>query len=153
VQVIRTPEESRTIAHVPGLMFKCGDCGQVKPVQVNGGTGYATGPTDKPNALICYDCCAIRERADMTAKGVAVLYFTRDDSGCRTIGNWPGTLRFPVTTFRSFRHPFSSEAYLGEFIGPDGALWRFRNIGDNQIAHCRRAAGRTVAPQTYATTI
>ena len=26
----------------------------------------------------------------------------------------------------------------GRFRGPDGAIWAFRNAGDNQIARCRR---------------
>jgi hypothetical protein len=140
VQIIRTPEESSATKDVAGLMFECGDCHLVKPVPTGvGGTGYASGPTDKPDALICYDCCAIRDRAEMQERGIAVLYFTRHD-GTASIGNWPGTLKFPVATYRAFRHPFARQAYHGTFTGPDGKLWRFRNVGDSEVAHCRRAA-------------
>jgi hypothetical protein len=137
--IITTPQEAKDTPHTAGTMFRCADCGQVKPVHTDGGTGYATAPNDKPNGLICYECCAIRDRAEMKQRGIATLYYTREIGKGEQIGNWPGTLTFRVLTSRRFNHPFASEAYLGEFLGPDGELWRFRNIGDNQIAHCRRA--------------
>lgn len=143
MQIIRTSEEAAAAKPAAGLMFQCGDCHQIKPVQTDGGTGYATGPTDKPHALICYACCATRDCAEMRERGIATLYFTIANDGRKEITNWPGTLRFQVTYAAKFRHPFSKcGAWRGEFTGPDGKLWRFRNIGDNQIAHCRRAACR-----------
>ncbi len=48
---------------------------------------------------------------------------------------------FSIKTFgvpRKFRHPFSRMASIVYFPGPDGHVWSARNIGDNDIAHCRR---------------
>ena len=59
------------------------------------------------------------------------------------IGNWDNS--FSIKTFgvpKKFHHPFSSQAYIVYFPGPDGHVWSARNIGDNQIAHCRRLNGK-----------
>lgn len=83
----------------------------------------------------------------MIKTGEATLYFSHGGSdaiGCvmpdhmPEITNWPGTLRFTARGVRRFRHPFAREAWLGQFTGPDDKLWRFKNIGDTQIADCRR---------------
>ncbi len=84
---------------------------------------------------------ADRDRADMIRTGKGTLYLTQNNPALwYEITNWSGTLKFPARHVRGFRHPFAREAWLGEFTGPDGRLWRFKNIGDTQIAHCRRAA-------------
>jgi hypothetical protein len=125
--------------------FHCDDCGQDKPRKREGGTGYASTPDGR---TVCYDCCAIRDKAEMIREGRATLYLSRavavqsspTDRAAWVVTNWPGTLRFVPRNVRRFNHPFAREAWVGEFTGPDGKLWRFKNIGDSQIAHCRRSA-------------
>lgn len=119
--------------------FHCTDCGQDKPRQTEGGTGYAIyADTADADALVCYACCAIRDRAKLATADRMTLYLTSED-GKHTISNWPGTLKLPATA-RRFRHPFAREAWCGSFR-IDGVRWLFKNIGDSQIAHCRRAKG------------
>lgn len=118
--------------------FTCVDCKQEKPVQTDGGTGYAK---DSYGSHVCYDCCAERDRDHMRNHEKTVLYLDHDK---REIVNWPGTLRMPVREMRRFFHAFAHEgkAYCGSFIGPDGKVWLFKNIGDSQIAHCRRSRAK-----------
>lgn len=117
--------------------FVCFDCGQTKPRQTDGGTGYATFTDVMAQVPVCYACCALRDAEYMKRNARITLYFMYKDKGMVT--NWPGTLQFNARNVRRFNHPFAREAYLGEFTGPDGKLWRFKNIGDSEIAHCRRA--------------
>lgn len=119
-------------ADPPDTVFFCDRCHTLQPVTHDGGTGYAR---RNDGTLICYACCAGVDRDDTRKQGRTVLYFDG-----KTITNWPGTLTFPVRYVRRFNHPFARRAWCGEFVGPDGKLWRFKNIGDSQIAHCRIAA-------------
>lgn len=122
---------SRDTVHTDNTFFQCARCLHIKPVQTNGGTGYAYRSDDK---LVCYACCGQVDRQDMTRNGRAVMYLTHNPD---RITNWPGTLTFSAEV-RPMRHPFAREAYLVRFRGPDGAEWSAKNIGDSQIAHCRR---------------
>ena len=90
----------------------------------------------------------------MKAHGKIALYLTKtgqidknamglDKPPGWQIGNWDNS--FSIKTFgvpRKFRHPFSRNAsamaVIVYFPGPDGHVWSARNIGDNDIAHCRR---------------
>jgi hypothetical protein len=90
------------------------------------------------------------ERSIMIDQGKITLYLTdtgKVDYGAMgmdkpnewRIGNWDDS--FSIKTFgvpRKFRHPFSRQATIVYFPGPDGHVWSARNIGDNDIAHCRR---------------
>ncbi len=90
------------------------------------------------------------ERSIMIDQGKITLYLTDtgkvdnmamglDKPNEWRIGNWDNS--FSIKTFgvpRKFRHPFSWQATIVYFPGPDGHVWSARNIGDNQIAHCRR---------------
>lgn len=109
--------------------FFCDDCRKVKPCASDGGTGYGR----NGNLMICYDCCALRDKAGMVEHGKATLYLVGSE-----VTNWPGTLRFPVHGSYAFNHPFSRHAVMAYFTGPDGKRWSAKNIGDSQIAHCRR---------------
>ena len=119
--------------------FTCCDCGETKPVSHEGGTGYAT---DRNGSTICYACCAIRDSADMERNGKATLYLATNDTGHKVITNWPGTMSYAAQEVRRFNHPFAREAWLGVFRDSAGAVWRFKNIGDSQLAHCKRASKR-----------
>lgn len=141
--VLYNAEQAQAVRHTgERIVFQCAVCRQIKPTADSGGTGYGKSGND----LICYDCCGRRDRWSMQAGEPITLYFThgglafgKPESNPPAITNWPGTMRFPVQSYRRFRHPFTREAYCGSFYGPDGKLWRFKNIGDSQIAHCRPA--------------
>ena len=83
------------------MTFHCVDCKQDKPIQAEGGTGYATLPNGD---RVCYSCIAFRDRTAMIEKGQSSslpLYLTRKsihkpNDGCWKVGNWPDTLSFPV---------------------------------------------------------
>lgn len=112
---------------------RCGDL--FKPTEHTTGYGQLNGNR------YCFRCCGDLDRAGMLATGRAALYFTDGVDGPR-ISNWPSTLIFSVREYSRFNHPFAREAWRGTFIGPDGVVWRFQNIGDSQIAHCKRAGDR-----------
>ena len=120
--------------------FYCMTCRHDKPLNMtgSGGTGYGVSPSG--NAFHCYTCCAKTERDSMLRNGNATLYLSQETGKPARITDWPGELAFSVTEIRKFRHPFARSAYCGTFRGPDGMVWRFKNIGDSQIAHCKRAA-------------
>lgn len=126
--------------------FLCDECEIAKPLQKSGGTGYAGTSESK---IICYECCAIRDRADMIATGKATLYLSMPSSqlvcnwprmvGRGTVGNWPGTLKFNTGPIRVGRHTVAGRRYDVYFSGPDGHEWHGVQYGDNtQICHCRR---------------
>lgn len=129
--------------------FKCNDCGEFKPVNTEGGTGYAVLPN---GANVCYACCAIRDREDMVKTGRATLYLEYRDYGVRgwlgtryesaTVGNWPGTLKFHTQAVKVGRHNMAGRRYDVWFKGPDGKEWHGVTYGDNtQLCHCRRVKG------------
>jgi hypothetical protein len=83
------------------MTFHCVDCNQDKPIQVDGGTGYATLPSGD---RVCYSCIAVRDRAAMIEQGQSSslpLYLTgksihKRNDGTWAVTNWPNTLSFPV---------------------------------------------------------
>lgn len=127
------------------------ECGH----SIIGGVGYGV---DSQGRRFCYECCAKRDRQDMTETGRAVLYAAPYESPEQLVGmesrrglvrrwrvtNWPGSLEFQARNVRHFEGRGFGGAYpitTGEFTGPDGALWRFRQAGHwNQIARCHRVA-------------
>lgn len=144
--IIETQAQARDTRHVEGVMFRCGDCGEVKPVQSSGGTGYGYFGHDNPDAKpICYDCCGKRDVAAMTATGRATLYMSKtkgaDWNKCE-VANWPGTLRL-AGGYSVGRHNIAGKRYDVHFTGPDGAQWHGVTYGDNtQICHCKRLKAR-----------
>jgi hypothetical protein len=136
--ILTTQAALRKARHVEGLQFRCGDCKQVKPVGMNGGTGYGYFG-DKPRARpICYECCGIREREAMIRDGKACLYLSKDGDGWK-ITNWPGTLVIKTRWVRKGSHNIARTRYDVWFTGPDGKQWHGVNIGENsQVCRCRR---------------
>lgn len=155
--IIENAKQASETPHVDGIHFCCSQCGEVKPVQSTGGTGYARNRADE---LVCYACCAVNDRADMIATGKATLYLTCEPrskerlhwrpftpstlsqgTGRSTRGkvsNWPGTLSFDCFT-RTGNHNIAGTRYDCWFIGPDGFEWHGVTFGDNtQICHCKR---------------
>lgn len=133
--------------------WECSQCHTVHPVESG---SYITGyGVDKAGNKICFDCCAINDRADMLATGKATLYllFTGDTGaemkkprwggpqptwcGGR-VTNWPGTLAFPCHVKRG-RHNITGVRYDVWFTGPDGKPWHGVTYGDmTQLCHCKR---------------
>lgn len=121
---------------VPGFTADCGHFIAALPAGYTGGSGYAVWE----NRKICYDCAAKDQARRMVETGKATLYFI-DKAGERRVCDWADKISFPVSNVtRSKGHSFGGEYPIvtGRFRGPDGALWFFRNAGDNQIARCKR---------------
>jgi hypothetical protein len=95
-------------------------------------TGYAITSDQR---ILCYDCAATNERADMIEDGRAVLYHGDDK-----VTNWTGLLSFNCGPARKSRHNIARWRYDVWFIGPDKKQWHGVRYGDNtQILRCRRA--------------
>lgn len=125
--------------------FTCKICRLEKPVQTNGGTGYAV---DNQGQKVCYACCAYVDRQEMVKEGRIVLYLTCEPAyfvkhplGRKTRGtvsNWPGTLTFNCHT-RTGKHNIAGIRYDCWFTGPDGYEWYGVGYGENsQIVRCQR---------------
>jgi hypothetical protein len=153
MKVLTKQSELRDTKHEEEVSFKCGQCGQVKPVGINGGTGYGymqESPDAKP---ICYECCGENDRKSMIETGKAVLYLTCESAPkmlrqgkCRStsghVSNWPGTLKFPCGT-RVGRHNIAGTRYDCWFRGPDGHEWHGVMYGENtQICRCKRTKAK-----------
>ena len=130
----------------------CGCCGgPFYPRHWPGGGGSPGYGVRPDGTRICYECCADDDRKQMIeGDGRITLYLVEttkvDRMACGLdkpkvweITNWPGTLRLRCYgPPKSFHHPFARHAVMAYFRGPDGKTWSAKNVGDNQIAHCRR---------------
>jgi len=110
--------------------FTCFICGNIKPKQKDGGTGYAI---NSKNKKICYECCAIEDKRYMKKDGKIVLYLSGNE-----ITNWSGTLRFDIIESKESMHNWGLTRtdvwFFFEF-----QIWHGYSIGDNtQICHCKR---------------
>jgi hypothetical protein len=116
--------------------FSCHQCGEVKPVQTSGGTGYAK---DNHGNLYCYDCCALQDKAVMREQGRITLYVTNTHDGppALTVSNWPGTLIFPVMQAKRGNHNIAGKR-VDVWFYFEGAIWHGWNVGKNDLLHCRQ---------------
>lgn len=133
--IIETFAQSRSVRHEDGVSFRCGRCGEVKPVNVGGvSTGYgweAISPDSKP---ICFECCGHLDRERMAGTGRATLYL---DDGWVT--NWPGTLKLRVRSARTGKHNLAGKRVDVWFTDEAGARWHGVQYGRwTQICHCKR---------------
>lgn len=120
--------------------FKCSVCRKVKPVHMGGGTSYGS-----KGRKLCYACCGLRDRRAMIRDGRATLYLINPAGLLWSVGNWPGTLDFPVRSKQKGRHNIAGTRYDVWFNGPDGHVWHGVTYGDNtQLCHCKRTK-RSVA--------
>jgi hypothetical protein len=154
--VFTTHKELSDVKHGPGVFFVCGRCGEVLPVQTEGGTGYAYETENGPP--VCYACCGEIDRARMIETGRAVLYLTHNRASgnySNTFGqyvdgkvsNWPGTLNFPARV-RIGRHNIAGRRYDVWFNGPDGYEWHGVQYGDNsQLTHSKRTKTKSKLAQ------
>lgn len=120
--------------------IRCDRCGAAC-VPKGSTTGYGIA---KDGSHHCFACCADLDREAMDASGRAALYLTTEESGRASVGNWPGTLRYPVIgPVSKGRHNLARVRYDFTFRDHVGAEWRGTQYGDNtQIARCRRVKAR-----------
>ncbi len=89
---------------------------------------------DKQDRIVCYSCCAILDRIDMSQHGDTVLYLSNNE-----VTNWPGSLRFPVNYWRKGKHNIARNRYDVWFKGPDGFVWHGVQYGDyTHLCHCKK---------------
>lgn len=89
-------------------------------------------------ARVCYECCAVTDRADMEETGRAVLYLTATTGHDITVTNWPGTLRINVRRIRKGRHNIAGTRYDVWFTA-DNRIWHGVQYGEGtQIVYCKR---------------
>ena len=133
------------MAHARERAWGCADCGKHEMSSLNcidqGGTGYAT--TDS-NQKVCYTCCAERDKADMRNTGRFTGYLTakQQPNGMRVywVGNWPGSLKLHVggAIKYSFHNFVGRDGRRDFWFTFEGTQWHGVNIGDSDIAHCKR---------------
>ena len=116
------------------------DCGHLPSPHSEYTTGYGQ---DSDGKTWCWDCCARIDRENMETTGKITLYLSPnpDHPIPWKVTNWPGTLTFPVHSFRVGRHNIAYRRYDVWFT-VNGHTWHGVQYGDNtQIAHCRRVKG------------
>jgi hypothetical protein len=125
----------------PTAAFHCSTCHADKPVQTDGGTGYAT---DRQGMSHCYDCCAVLDRIAMRDEDRTTLYLSDG-----VVGNWCGTLKLIPCKVRNGRHNIGRTRVDVWFREDEfGSEWHGVNIGDSEILHCRKLkskAGKAVS--------
>ena len=139
-QTLETSGDASRVRHdIPGLFFRCRDCGIAKPVPSGTcGTGYASTGRTKRARLVCYGCCAIQDKKEMRRKGKLTLYLSERNGGQWEVSNWPGTLRFPAYCKESWHNFAGKDGRRDAWFWMDGKLWHAVSIGDNQVARCKR---------------
>ena len=137
--------------------FVCHECGETKPVQKFGGTGYCW---DAENHKICYACCGKQDTKRMEAGERMCLYLSgsvkeggigmnrrtiiHDRRRGETYGaeqwyitNWPSTINIPVGVVNIGDHNIARVRY-DVWFQYAGHNWHGVQYGDNtQIVHCR----------------
>ena len=117
-------------------VFYCDRCHEQKTYTGSFTTGY--GRTDDEQ-YYCFDCCGELDREAMHATGRATLYLSKRENGAYDVGNWPGTLRFPVRSVSKGYHTIAGTRYDFHFTDDQGRRWWGVQYGDwTQVAHCKR---------------
>jgi hypothetical protein len=113
--------------------FKCCACGQNKPVQHDGGTGYGT---DKAGNKICYECIGLEELFALRAAKPGETFIMYFDG--KQVMNWPGSFKQTVTRVHAGRHNIAGKRYDFYFF-VNRKPFHGVTYGDNtQIAHVKR---------------
>lgn len=129
----------------------CSICNNVIPPSPEGsvGLGYAFLPNS--SAVICYPCCAERDKQQMRDTGKITLYLTCDPatksinpwggrefrSSLGHVTNWPGSLRIACHT-RQGKHNIARTRY-DVWFKFEGYEWWGVSYGENtQLVHCKR---------------
>lgn len=124
--------------------FRCARCNQDKPVQTDGGTGYASNPeTDEKT---CYACCADVDREYMSSNNRITLYLVKyhKQTNSWAITNWPSSLVIRPTRVTTGRHNIAGKRYDCWFRDHEGKEWHGVQYGDNtQLVHCRKLKAKS----------
>ena len=142
--VLTTQAELRDTKHIDGVCFVCSQCGETKPVQTSGGTGYGYNKASEP---VCYACCGLNDAKEMRETGKAVLYlemaplvgpnYSHGNYGDCTVSNWPGTLKIKGR-FHKGAHNIAGSRYDVWFVF-GGNEWYGVQYGENtQICRCKQ---------------
>lgn len=117
--------------------FQCFDCREVKPVQTDGGTGYAV--LSKLNERVCYACAADRDRRDASLGRPIVAYVgKRNARSLNDLTTWAGVKIGSCYLGKSWR--------VRSHIGPhmyqvysiiDGVTFTGRSFGEGMCVSLR----------------
>jgi hypothetical protein len=113
--------------------FVCSCCQQEKPVNKEGGTGYAT---DAHGNKTCYECCGKqdeKELASMQPGEKTVMYWDG-----KQITNWPGTLKISPYRTTSAPHNIGGRKTNIWFTFAGNHFYAYQIGNNSQIAHIRR---------------
>lgn len=118
----------------------CSQCGEIitAPALRSIATGYALGSDGE---IVCYDCCAEHDKAQMRARLPIVLYveWTRDSAEGllpSRVMNWCGSLRLPISYWSRGSHNIARTRF-DIWFKFDGVAYHGVNIGDNDILRCK----------------
>lgn len=120
--------------------FVCVDCKkEIVPAGNTPGYGRRNSANEYgPAGDLCFDCCAIEDKAYMIETGAITLYLTRLDATSGKVSNWPGTMSYPCR-IKIGKHNIARVRYDVWFRGPDGKTWHGVTLGNNtRICHCKR---------------
>ena len=126
--------------------FFCSKCKTHKITESTFTAGYGI---DSKGNKVCYACCALEDRKEMTTNKRIVLYLTinakygLDKYGDCKITNWPGSLSFPGR-FKQGKHNIAGQR-VDVWFHFNGHEWHGVTYGHNtQICHCRQTKKKAV---------
>lgn len=123
----------KTLAMNNEQNFKCSQCGTTKPIDKNGGTGYAT---DSENGnKTCYVCMGLNDakRLKELQPGAKMMLYWDG----KAITNWPGTLTVPVKSPNIWVTGYKRKTTHIVFTF-EGKKYKAFQMGHNaQVAHVR----------------
>lgn len=114
-------------------VFKCTQCGETKPVNKAGGTGYGV---DKDENKICYSCIGKNEETELSNAKPGdkfILYLCGDE-----VTNWPGSFKRTIRGLRTGRHNMAGKRYDFYFTVNNNDFHGVQYGDNTQIAHCKR---------------
>lgn len=146
--------------------LKCSKCSMEIP-QTNPPSNPLGYGRDGSGAIVCYACCAIADKESMRRDGRIALYLTQPSiaqthsygrvgmvsSEGWSITNWPGSLQFTPRGMASISRTNWGHTRVDVWFAFDGFVWNGRNIGDNQLLHCKRtkqpSQPQPIAPRVH----
>jgi hypothetical protein len=121
--------------------FICSVCGETKPTQKQGGTGYGRDPVT--DGKVCYACCAIEDKRAMLTTGRATMFLVKrevkENPGLFQyfVTNWPGTLEIRAPGVRHGKHNIA-RTRTDVWFKYENRNWHGVSYGENtQICHVR----------------
>jgi hypothetical protein len=132
--------------------FVCSHCKALVPFPLGtGSAGYGLAPDS--DAMVCFACGGLQDKARMIETGKAVLYLTGQSvfglkaDGAYRVTNWPNSLSFTPRYVKTGWHNIAGKRFDSWFNGPDGFVWHGVTYGQNtQIHHCKRTKERWQSP-------